>query len=296
MMAYFEELKKMKNEEEFVAWFWQRKGAITNGGQLIRSVNAGAFGTNRVRHEVYGPMIYAVKMNGLGIAVDPNESTGTKTGILMKVGYSHTNTSQTHDASRINTLMKDIKRDMKKKWGVEVKCAPAFVLSIDVLDTRYFSKIESEVRSRAGMVVPINVAKALQLPVHTEWVLTTNFFIAQIRKRIRELQGTQPSQRQSTRGGPNQYLPPSQGACSAGELESEEAGEMEDDMTERKDDAYLEGGTIDTGTVFGQGGVKFGAVKAVAATFDVVKAYKDNEVNVSFYRDQRLFVLAKSKK
>lgn len=187
---------------EVAEWFWnENKTAISKKGKnLIRELNSAALGNKGVRYEEQRPHIYAVKVKRMKLVIET--SAGTQKMTLVKVGYTHTDTSTYNNDTRINTLMKDIKKTIKKSWNIEADCVPIFVLPIDALDTRQFTDIEAEVRSRVGINVPKNIGKTLRVPVPTEWVVTTKAFITVIRSNIKRLKELKEAARSETKVQP----------------------------------------------------------------------------------------------
>lgn len=185
--------------EKIAEWFWDKnKTAISKEGEiLIRALNKAAPGIKGVRYEELGPYIYGVKVERPKLVIET--PAGTQRMTLMKIGFTHTDTSQDNDDSRINTLLDDIKRKIKKCWDIEAVCSVIFVLSIDALDTRQFFATEARVRSRVGIQVPKKIGKTLHVPVHTEWVVTTDAFISGIRNKIDSLKKLKKAARSETK-------------------------------------------------------------------------------------------------
>jgi hypothetical protein len=122
-------------------------------------------------------------------------------------------------------------------------CSVLFVLSIDALDTRRFADVEAEIRRKVGLEVPKNICKALDLPVPTEWVITTETFITLIRNHIK--------------------------------LMSEDGTSIRDELESGKIDTKVV--FDENGLKFDMNVAK---VSGVSDSFDVIKKYKHHEVQV----------------
>jgi hypothetical protein len=303
----------MTKTQEFSEWFWKKQGGQMNGARVIKHLNNAATGTRKVRYEEHGPCIYAIIMKPK-ITIETND--GPKKMRLIKVGFTHIDTAQDNPDSRMNTVMDAITRKMTRTWKIEVSCSVWFVLRIDALDTRCFFDIEAEIRRKVGIVVPKNIGKALHLPVHTEWVVTTGSFIYRVNEQKEPQKPKNPGTQQETppstkMSKSTQEVTKAPGACntvaSTGESTPPKArrrlqmSEI-DDLTKRMQDTHVKA-AIDTDTVFG--GLKFDAHRGrdnaigVSDSFYVIKAYKADEVNVKVIeRDSgnKYLHLAKSKK
>lgn len=170
-----------KSREEFVKWFWSK----TNGNELIKELNcveARTRGNDYIRREKERPMIY-------GIVLNDDSFPGTKKGDvkwkLCKVGFTHVNTA-TGSKNRMEQVQAQIesKYELKTK-GRKAKTATVFVLAIGAVDVTTFSGTEKRIRNAVGWPIRKDVVKTLQLPCSTEWVLTTQEFINEIKKQIK---------------------------------------------------------------------------------------------------------------
>ncbi|XP_015774919.1 PREDICTED: uncharacterized protein LOC107353109 [Acropora digitifera] len=169
-----------ESREEFVKWFWSK----TNGNELIKDLNrydARKRGNDYIRREKERPMIY-------GIVLNDDSFPGTKEGDvewkLCKVGFTHVNTAP-GSQNRMEQVQAQIesKYELKRK-GRKAETGLVFVLAIGAVDVTTFSDTEKRIRNATGWPIRKDVVKNLQLPCSTEWVLTTQQFIKEVKKQI----------------------------------------------------------------------------------------------------------------
>lgn len=169
-----------ETREEFVKWFWS--GA--NGNELIKELNhvsGKARGGDYIRREKERPMIYGIVLND-----DPFPSkVGDVQWKLCKVGFTHVNTA-TGSKNRMEQVQAQIKSKYELKTkGRKAETGTVFVLAIGAVDVTTFSDTEKRIRNAVGWPIRKDVVKNLQLPCSTEWVLTTQEFIKEIKKQIK---------------------------------------------------------------------------------------------------------------
>lgn len=85
---------------------------------------------------------------------------------VMKIGLTQWKTNSNED-----NRMKQIISKFKKKHSVDLSVI--FVLMKNAVDTTTHHQFEKRVRENIGIPVDKAYAKSVDLPVHTEWVLTT---------------------------------------------------------------------------------------------------------------------------
>ena len=168
-----------KTRDEFLEWFWSG----TNGNGLIKELNSCEFhGGDYIRREKERPIIYGVVLND-GSFPGKEDSVQWK---LCKVGFTHVSTAE-GTQNRMKQVQAEIKKKRTERTGREADAAVFFVLPIGAMDVTPFSDTEKRIRNAVGSPLHKDLAKKLGLPYSTEWVLTTQQFINQIRKGIKDL-------------------------------------------------------------------------------------------------------------
>ena len=171
--------------EKFAKWFWQG----TNGNQLILKLNTYSRNDTSledlIRREKDPPTIYAIVVKAYdGHFVETDEIR------LVKVGLTRIDTTE-GTQNRMEQVMKSIAKKTKKKAKADIKLK----LEIDSCNTLVHTEIEANTRNNIGLPLKSEIAKGLQLPVHTEWVVTTRSFISKIiaaKERYLELRKNKP--------------------------------------------------------------------------------------------------------
>nr|KAG5698550.1 hypothetical protein BaRGS_023253 [Batillaria attramentaria] len=77
------------------------------------------------------------------------------------------------------------KIDKKERW--KGKSTILLILPISAVDTTPFFETERRIRENFGLHLKKDVANKLNLPVPTEWVLTTQGFIDKVKDRVTEM-------------------------------------------------------------------------------------------------------------
>ena len=72
--------------------------------------------------------------------------------------------------------------------------ATLFALRIGSVDTTPFHETEDRIRQKVGTPIKTAKAKELNLPVPTEWVLTTQKHIVKIKAAIKEMKHEEPKE------------------------------------------------------------------------------------------------------
>ena len=167
---------------KFPKWFWTG----TNGNNLIRVLNFYAhekkIGDDRIRREKQYPCVYALALNNFPITEGRNWK-------LVKVGFTHKSTKKAS-----NNRMEQLTREIESKLNPEatasesaVTVATLFAPRIGSVDTTPFHETENRIRRKVGTPITKKKAKELNLPVPTEWVLTTQEHIKKIKDGIKEI-------------------------------------------------------------------------------------------------------------
>ena len=93
---------------------------------------------------------------------------------FVKIGFTQQGTS-----SDCENRMTQVRREIESyRQHLQGKTSVLFVIMKNPVDTSTHSEFETNFRKRWGMPVSNEFAKHYELPIHTEWVLTTQGFIA----------------------------------------------------------------------------------------------------------------------
>lgn len=179
MMATLNLPKKSAN---FPEWFWTK----SNGNNLIRVLNFYALekkiGDDRIRREKEYPCVYALALNNFPMP----EGSDWK---LVKVGFTHKSTKKDSN-NRMEQLTREIESNLNQGATASnppVTVATLFALRIGSVDTTPFHETENRIRRKVGTPITKERAKELNLPVPTEWVLTTQSHIEKMKDAINEV-------------------------------------------------------------------------------------------------------------
>lgn len=177
MMATLNLPKKSAN---FPEWFWTK----SNGNNLIRVLNFYALekkiGDDRIRREKEYPCVYALALNNFPMP----EGRDWK---LVKVGFTHKSTKKDSN-NRMEQLTREIESNLNQgASNPPVTVATLFALRIGSVDTTPFHETENRIRRKVGTPITKERAKELNLPVPTEWVLTTQSHIEKMKDAINEV-------------------------------------------------------------------------------------------------------------
>lgn len=179
MMATLNLPKKSAN---FPEWFWTK----SNGNNLIRVLNFYALekkiGDDRIRREKEYPCVYALALNNFPMP----EGSDWK---LVKVGFTHKSTKKDSN-NRMEQLTREIESNLNQGATASnppVTVATLFALRIGSVDTTPFHETENRIRRKVGTPIKKERAKELNLPVPTEWVLTTQSHIEKMKDAINEV-------------------------------------------------------------------------------------------------------------
>lgn len=184
------DLESLTKSDTFLEWFW--KG--TNGNNVIKELNSYAQKnhlSDRIRREKSSPFVYALVANNfLEKQLQEQKVSGRSKKViqwkLVKVGLTHESVQE-----GVNNRMEQLKRQVDSKLNSEAAASKVdtsilFVLRIGAVDTGRFQDTEARIRGKVGTPVTKGKAKALNLPVPTEWVLTTQEHINAIKDRIKD--------------------------------------------------------------------------------------------------------------
>ena len=145
----------------FKNWFWSGQ----NGNTLIKHLNSDKGRQEIVRREKNSPYAYGIVLN-VNFFGDQFR--------FVKIGFTQQSTSSDCE-NRMTQVRREIERHGQHLQG---KTAVLFVIMKNPVDTSTHSEFETNFRKRWGMPVSDESAKRYELPIHTEWVLTTQGFIA----------------------------------------------------------------------------------------------------------------------
>ena len=169
-MANFGDYYQLVLTEEFKNWFWFGQ----NGNTLIKHLNSDRGRQEIVRREKNSPYAYGIVLN-VNLLGDQ-----FKTLKFVKIGFTQQGTDRDCD-NRMTQVRREIERHGQHLQG---KTAVLFVIMKNPVDTSTHSEFETNFRKRWGMPVSNDLAQQCNLPFHTEWVLTTQGFIAHMLKVI----------------------------------------------------------------------------------------------------------------
>lgn len=163
-----QDFKKLTTDRKFLEWFWRED----NGNELIKRLNSYAQQSresDRIRREKESPHVYAIVLNHF-----PNADWK-----LVKVGFTHKSVERDTN-NRMEQLRKEIEGVFR-----EVEAPTLFKVPIGSVDTTPFHTTEAQIRAKVGTPLTKEKAKELKLPVHTEWVLTSQRHIYKIIQKVR---------------------------------------------------------------------------------------------------------------
>ena len=173
-------LSEDEEKSRFCEWFWKEK----NGNKLIDALNANnspSAGSKIRRRNKWWPHIYCIVLND---DTNPGRSRPGEENPVQwkycKVGITEKDTTTNTD-NRMETVMNKIRNKIP-----DSKSSPIFVLAVKATDSRENREIEQGVRQHIGLKVNRDLAKANNLPVPTEWVLTTQPYIELVKQCIRK--------------------------------------------------------------------------------------------------------------
>ena len=147
--------------EGFKNWFWSGQ----NGNTLIKHLNSDKGRPEIVRREINSPYAYGIVLN-VNFFGDQFK--------FVKIGFTQQGTS-----SDCKNRMTRVRREIESyRQHLQGKTSVLFVIMKNPVDTSTHSEFETNFRKRWGMPVSDEFAKRYELPIHTEWVLTTQGFIA----------------------------------------------------------------------------------------------------------------------
>ena len=155
-------------DEGFLEWFWQG----THGNNLIRFLNTHPW-EDKIRRERFSPFAYGLIFNGPISDTAENASQFNSKFRLMKVGFTQSST-----VSNENNRMEQIIRDFRNHRNVNAdNISVLFVLMKSATDTTSHRDFERNIINKLGIPIKNSVARNLNLPVPTEWVLTTQAYV-----------------------------------------------------------------------------------------------------------------------
>ena len=169
-----------KTKDEFCTWFW--KNEIENGKNLIGALNSSSKRIDckiRMLDEKNYPHIYCIVSNNDN---SPGKFKVTDKRIIQwkycKVGITEKDTT-TDKKNRMETVEKSIIRATDEDASI------IFVQQVKDTDSTKNNEIEEDVRRHIGWPVHKDLAKEINLPFPTEWVITTQSYINIIKKMIK---------------------------------------------------------------------------------------------------------------
>lgn len=190
-----DDLNLQGNSANFPKWFWTG----SNGNNLIRVLNFYALekkiGDDRIRREKEYPCVYALALN--------NFSKVGSDWKLVKVGFTHKSTKKDSN-NRMEQLTREIESKLNQGATASnppVTVATLFALRIGSVDTTPFHETENRIRRKVGTPIKKEKAKELNLPVPTEWVLTTQSHIKKMKAAIKKMKEVTEEEDEKLRKG-----------------------------------------------------------------------------------------------
>ena len=171
-------LSDKEETKRFCDWFWGGQ----KGNELILALNLNnskSSGSKIRRRYKCWPHIYCVVYNddaNPGKVRDPTQDKPIQWK-YCKVGITEIDTT-TGTKNRMETIETKIMNATGKN------ASTIFVLPVKATDSRPNKEIEKSVREHVGWSVDEDLARSNNFPVITEWVLTTQDYIKDIRDMI----------------------------------------------------------------------------------------------------------------
>lgn len=164
-----EKFANLTENDDFAKWFWEK----SNGNNFIKYLNKKRGNGDIVRREKWKPYVY-------GVVVNSHNDENVK---LVKIGFTQQDTKP-DSGNRMENVRKEIIDSLKIS---ENKVSILFVLMKNPVDTTKHSEFENNIRKKWGVPAKGDyVKKTWELPIHTEWVLTTQTHIDKMKKLIED--------------------------------------------------------------------------------------------------------------
>jgi hypothetical protein len=192
-------LSSEEEKKRFCSWFWSEdengnglinedengNGLINeNGNSLINALNSNNYespGSKIRRRCQWWPHIYCIVFNN---NATPGKGAKGDEWKYCKVGITEVDTTPgTHN--RMETVKDEIDHRTGSKPGA---ASIIFVLPVKATDPKPNKVIEKSIREHVGWPVDKELARECNFPVPTEWVITTQLFIDEIREEIKKIQ------------------------------------------------------------------------------------------------------------
>ena len=164
-----------------VSKVWDTKDCIKD---LITALNKSSFDEKRFQRvclEKFPPTVYCVVINKPAKVCFLRHIEDWK---LCKVGLTtvDANPYKKENGTRNRTRMDDVIAGAVDKGHEGVK--PIFSLPIDFFDSRSSFAVEKDVRQKMGYPVHPFLARCLELPIPTEWVLVPQVYLRKLMSKI----------------------------------------------------------------------------------------------------------------
>ena len=172
-------LSQEQEKSDFCKWFWSG----TNGNELIDALNAnnsqsGGYKIRR-QHKKCWPYIYCIVLN------DNTKRGLSGSGNAVQWKYCKIGITEQDTTTGAHNRMETVKQEIiKRKADYRITASVIFVLPVCATDSRKNNDIELDVREHIGWKVNKGLAKETDLPVPTEWVITTQAYIFKLKKEI----------------------------------------------------------------------------------------------------------------
>ena len=164
-MTETEDFNHLKKSDSFLRWFWSRG----NGNDFIKFLNTHEHPrhNDKLRREAFSPFVYGTVFKGT-IYHDADVDFQRKFK-MMKIGFTQ---------GTLKQIKQRFKVDRDENFSL------IFFLSKSAIDTSRHNEFEERIRKKVGMPVNKEYARSLELKEPTEWVLTTQHYIDDLKRYI----------------------------------------------------------------------------------------------------------------
>ena len=166
-MTETEDFNHLKKSDSFLRWFWSRG----NGNDLMKFLNTHEHPrhNDKLRREAFSPFVYGIVFK-VTIYHDADVDFQRKFK-MMKIGFTQ---------GTLKQIKQRFKVDRDENFSLII------FLSKSAIDTSRHNEFEERIRKKVGMPVNKEYARSLELKEPTEWVLTTQHYIDDLKRYINE--------------------------------------------------------------------------------------------------------------
>ena len=166
-MAEAQDYNNLKESESFLRWFW----SSGNGNDLIKFLNTHEHPrhNDKLRREMFSPYVYGFVFKGT--IYDGADRDFERKFKMIKIGFTQ-------------CTLKQIKKRFKDDRDENI--ALIFFVVKSAIDTTRHHDFEERIRKKVGVPVKKQYARSLGLKEPTEWVLTTQNYIDELKMYINQ--------------------------------------------------------------------------------------------------------------